>query len=144
MDLLDNVQLTPLKIIPNSKGDIMHGLKVSSPGYVSFGEAYFSHVNFGEIKGWKKHHLMTLNLVVPVGEVKFVLYDSRAGINTLGHFFETILSKENYQRLTVPPGVWMAFQGIGRMENLVLNLASIEHNPDEAETKDLTSIDYLW
>ena len=72
---IEGVILTPLKKIIFPKGDILHGIKKGDDGYVDFGEAYFSTVNFGEIKGWNRHKEMTLNLVVPIGSVTFVIYD---------------------------------------------------------------------
>ena len=76
---------------------------------------------------------MILNLIVPVGAIKFVLYDGRKESRTYQTFQEVILSKDNYARLTVPPGVWMAFQGLGAENNTLLNIASIPHDPMEAE-----------
>lgn len=137
------VRLTPLRIIPGESGDVLHGLKASDSEYVSFGEAYFSTVKQGSRKGWKKHTRMTLNLVVPVGEIGFVLFDDR---EKKPAFFEVALSRKNYQRLTVPPGIWMAFYGIGEEENMLLNIASIPHDPKEAETLPLENdhIPYQW
>jgi len=124
--LIQGVILTPLKQIVNPKGDIYHGMKKSDKGFESFGEAYFSTVIKDEIKGWKKHTKMVLNLVVPVGCVEFVIYDDRDNSSTKGEFFKVQLSQENYQRLTVPAGVWMGFRGIGSELNMLLNLASME------------------
>lgn len=135
---MDGVILTPLKQILHPKGDIFHGMKKSDIGYDGFGEAYFSTINKDDIKGWKKHTKMTLNLVVPVGEIKFVVYDAKTK-----EFLSVTLSQNNYQRLTLKPNLWMAFQGVGEY-NMLLNLASIEHNPNEATTKDLSEIDYEW
>ena len=39
---INNVVLSPLKIIDNPKGDILHGVKCSDIGFGGFGEAYFS------------------------------------------------------------------------------------------------------
>jgi len=135
---MDGVILTPLKQIHHPKGDISHGMKKSDAGFAGFGEAYFSTINQDDIKGWKKHTEMTLNLVVTVGEIKFVVYDEAAK-----EFFSVKLSQNNYQRLTVKPNLWMAFQGIGEY-NMLLNLASIEHNPNEAINIDLSEINYEW
>ena len=135
---MDKVILTPLKQIIHPKGDIYHGMKKSDEGYDGFGEAYFSTINKEEIKGWKKHTLMTLNLVVPVGAIEFVVYDEEDK-----SFFTQILSQENYQRLAVKPNAWMAFRGIGK-HNILLNLANIEHNPDEALNIPLEEISYEW
>jgi dTDP-4-dehydrorhamnose 3,5-epimerase len=144
--LPDGVFLTPLKIIPGESGDVLHGMKASDPTFRSFGEAYFSTVKRGIRKGWKKHLRMELNLVVPVGEIGFVLYDDRQDSDTCNEFFEVRLSRENYQRLTVPPGIWMAFYGISPNENMLLNLASIQHDPAEAENLPLENerIRYSW
>ena len=133
---MDGVILTPLKQIHHPKGDVFHGMKKSDDGFDGFGEAYFSTINQGDIKGWKKHTEMTLNLVVPFGEIRFVVYDEETK-----EFFSVTLSQNNYQRLTVKPNLWMAFQGVGEY-NMLLNLASIEHNPNEAINIDLSEITY--
>ncbi len=142
--IIEGVILTPLKQIVNPKGDLYHAMKQSDNGYKSFGEAYFSTVIKDEIKGWKKHTVMVLNLIVPIGAVEFIIYDDRIDSSTKNQFFSLILSQENYQRLTVPAGVWMAFRGIGEDLNMLLNIASIEHDPSEAITKQLTDINYTW
>ena len=133
---MDGVTLTPLKQITHPKGDIFHAMKASDDGFFGFGEAYFSTVNQGEVKGWKKHTEMTLNLVVVTGEIKFVVYDDNS-------FYSVKLSKNNYQRLTVGPGLWLAFRGVSA-ENMLLNLASIEHNTNESENVDMYGFDYNW
>ena len=135
---MDGVILTPLKQINHQKGDIFHAMKRSDAGYDGFEEAYFSTINTGDIKGWKKHTKMTLNLIVPVGEIEFIVYDEDK------EEFESIkLSQKNYQRLTVKPNVWMAFRGIGSY-NMLLNIASIEHDPEESINKSIEDIKYAW
>ena len=133
---MDGIILSPLKQITHPKGDIFHAMKESDDGFIGFGEAYFSTINKDVIKGWKKHTKMTLNLVVVTGEVEFVVYDGSS-------FFNITLSKNNYQRLTIKPNLWLAFRGLFT-ENMLLNLASIEHNPTESENVDLEVFDYNW
>jgi dTDP-4-dehydrorhamnose 3,5-epimerase len=144
VDKIDGVILTPLKRIYHPKGDIYHAMKKSDDGFSGFGEAYFSTIAQGEVKGWKKHKEMVLNLVVPVGSIRFVIYDDRQDSGTNGIFFDTVLSKDNYARLTVPNGVWMAFEGIDEGHSMLLNIASIEHDPSEATNIDLDAIKYVW
>lgn len=141
---IEGVILTPLKKIHHPKGDILHGMKKNDNGFNVFGEAYFSTIKDGEIKGWNKHKCMTLNLVVPVGKVVFVIYDNREKSKTKGNFFKIEISLDNYQRLTVPPGVWLAFKGKSNDTNLILNISDMEHDPDEIERMDLDQIDYNW
>ena len=139
MDTINDVILTDLKKIPTPKGMVFHGLKASENSYKGFGEAYFSSVAPLEVKGWKRHSRMTLNLIVIVGEIEFTLYDSRPGSPTQGQIQKIRLSRENYQRLTLPPNVWFAFKGISSSENIVLDIINEEHDPTEAETLPLES-----
>ncbi|MGP1359846.1 dTDP-4-dehydrorhamnose 3,5-epimerase [Campylobacter sp.] len=133
---MDGVILTPLKQIYNPKGDIFHAMKKSDSGYDGFGEAYFSTIHKGDIKGWKKHTKMTLNLIVCLGEIRFVVYD-----DLKDEFFSVKLSHQNYQRLTIKNGLWMAFEGLGE-DNMLLNLANLEHNPSESISVNIDEIKY--
>lgn len=142
--IIKDLIVTPLKQINHPKGDIYHGMKKSDDGFYGFGEAYFSTIVKDEIKGWKKHTKMVLNLVVPMGEIEFVIYDDREESPTFNNFFSIRLSQKNYKRLTIPFGVWMAFKGIGEGTNVLLNIASIEHDPSEALIKELDEIEYNW
>ena len=135
---MDGIILTSLRQIQNKKGNIFHALKKSDEGYCGFGEAYFSSVNLNETKGWKKHTKMTLNLVVIKGEIEFVIYDDSSK-----NFFNVRLSKNNYQRLTVLPNMWLAFKGI-KQENILLNIANVEHDPTEAINEHLSAFHYEW
>ncbi|MCZ7401432.1 MAG: dTDP-4-dehydrorhamnose 3,5-epimerase family protein [Candidatus Methanoperedens sp.] len=144
--MIDGVILTPLRIIPGENGDVLHAIKVTEPSFSGFGEAYFSTVNKGSVKAWKRHRKMTLNLVVPVGEIKFVIYDDRPESSTCGKISEIVLSHSNYQRLTVPPMTWMGFKGLGKGLNMLLNIANIPHDPDEVDRQDAfeNNIGYEW
>ena len=135
---MDGVVLTPLKQIYSPKGDIFHAMKKSDNGFDGFGEAYFTTVNRDDIKGWKKHTKMTLNLVVVAGEVEFIVYDEFSKL-----FVTVKLSKNNYQRLTIKPNLWMAFRGFDDY-NMLLNLANIEHDLKEADNLELEAIKYEW
>jgi len=135
---MDGIILTPLNQIHHPKGDIYHAMKKSDDGFDGFGEAYFSTVHKNDIKGWKKHRDMTLNLLVPIGEIEFVAYNE-----DLKEFFSVKISQNNYQRLTIKPNLWLAFKGIDE-NSMLLNIASIEHDPNESENMELTSIQYEW
>lgn len=140
--MIEGIILTPLKQIYHPKGDVFHAMRKSDMGFTGFGEAYFSTIHAGDIKPWKKHLRMTLNLIVPVGKIRFVLYDDRTLSPTLGQTMSAEIGLENYQRLTVPPGVWMAFEGLGEGLNLLLNVADMEHDPDEVERAELERFRY--
>ncbi len=142
--IIAGVNVTPLKIIPTVGGDVLRVLRNEEPSFVGFGEAYFSAVERDVIKGWKRHREMTLNLVVPVGAIRFVMHDDRETSATCGNYQSVTLSKRNYYRLTVPPMIWMGFQGCDDGLNLLLNIASISHDLEEADRKDLNEISVNW
>ena len=137
---LTDILVTPLRRIPTIGGDVMHALKDSDDGFNGFGEVYFSWVEQGAIKAWKYHQHMTLNLVVPLGEISFVFH-----IKDQENCFRTeTIGEEQYIRLTVPPGIWFGFQGRGSGQSLLMNLADMVHEPDEVIRKKTSEIVYKW
>ena len=130
---IPGVNYSTITPIGNPKGNILHALKKSDNTFVEFGEAYFTSIHSLTVKGWKKHKSMIMNLFVPYGEVTFFLHDEVLGIT---ESYRT--GQRDYGRLTIPAGVWVAFRG-ELAKNLILNIASIEHDPDESEDKDISS-----
>ena len=137
---LDDIRVTTLEQIPTVGGNVMHALKKSDIGFNGFGEVYFSWVEKGCIKAWKCHQRMTLNLIVPVGEVSFVFHSTKEEKS----FRSENIGDERYVRLTVPPGIWFGFQGKASGSSLIMNVADIEHGPEEVLHKSETEIDYNW
>ena len=140
---ITGVSTTPLSIIDTKGGAVLHAIKSSDHGFSGFGEAYFSTIEHNAIKGWKRHKEMVLNLIVPIGSVRFILYDDRK--NQINQFQEVVLSfSDDYARLTIPPLIWVGFQGLDQQSSLVLNIANIEHFPEEIERKELDEIKFNW
>ena len=135
--------ISELNQIYNPKGDILHALKKSDSSFNNFGEAYFSFVKYNQIKGWKKHTKMNMNLIVPVGEIKFVLYDDRDN-KSEPKIKEVTIGQSNYKRLTIPPNIYFSFKGISKNINLILNIADMEHDPNESINIELSDIAYEW
>jgi dTDP-4-dehydrorhamnose 3,5-epimerase len=136
---LDDVVLTPLARIETAGGDVLHAMKQSDTGYAGFGEAYLSWVAGGSVKAWKRHTQMTMNLIVPLGKVRFVFY-----LDGGDEFRVEEIGPDRYARITVPPGIWFGFQGLALPHSLVLNIASIPHDAKEVERRALTEITYGW
>lgn len=137
--MINGVLKSPLKIVCLNDGNVMHAMKSKDQGYTQFGEAYFSIINSGAIKGWKRHKKMVCNFIVPRGKIKVVIYEEKEKV-----FEEFIMSPENYFRLTIPTNLWVGFQGIHAEPSLLLNIASIEHDTKEADVKDLELLEYDW
>lgn len=137
---VEQVLVTPLKRIRLAGGDVLHGMKRGDPGYIDFGEAYFSIIEAGAIKAWKRHMRMTLNLVVPLGLVQFVFMDEEdtTRVEVVG------VEIDRYARLTVPPGIWFGFKGLFAPYSMLMNVADIPHDPAEIERKGLAEIEFNW
>jgi len=140
--MIKGVVITPLDVIDTPGGNVMHGMKKTSVGYAGFGEAYFSQIDNGAIKAWKRHKEMTLNLIVPMGKIRFVLFDDREASNT--QFQEVIISESNYCRITVPPMIWMGFQGLYNGRSMLLNVANMVHDAYEVDKVNINKIEFNW
>lgn len=127
----DGIVLTELAKHENEKGSVLHLMRNGDAGYAGFGEAYISTVAEGVIKGWRRHRTMTLNLAVPVGEIQ--IWVLREDTNDLipPKIYTVRLSLRNYCRLSVQPGLWVAFGGMAPGQNILINIAS--HRHDKAE-----------
>jgi dTDP-4-dehydrorhamnose 3,5-epimerase len=142
--LRSGVTLSNPGSVSNVKGDIYRVIRASDPNFFGFGEAYFSFINPREVKGWKRHRRMILNLAVPVGSVRFVIAYNDGDTVIKPQFEQIILSAQNYLRLTIPANIWFAFQGMSLKQNLVLNIASIMHDPYESENVCISNFDFSW
>ena len=135
---VDQILVTPLERISLEGGDVLHAMKCTDPGFVDFGEAYFSLIDIDAIKAWKRHLRMTLNIMVPLGAVQFVFFDDQGLIR------EEVIGLDRYVRLTIPPGIWFGFRGLVAPFSLLMNIADIPHDPAEIERKELGAFKFQW
>lgn len=144
--MIEGVRVDPLKQLHDERGAIFHMLRSDDPAFEQFGEIYFSFVHPGWVKGWHLHTRMTLNYAVPVGRIRLVLYDARADSSTRGELQELELGADAYRRVRVPHGVWNGFLGLGSVDALVANCATLPHDPDEIQRlpPDAAEIPYRW
>jgi dTDP-4-dehydrorhamnose 3,5-epimerase len=139
---LADILVTPLQRIEVEGGDVLHAIKQTDQGYSGFGEAYFSWVSADVVKAWKRHTEMTMNVVVPVGQVRFVFLCANA--DGIEEFRVEKIGVDRFVRVTVPPGIWFGFQGLHTPQSLLLNIANIPHDLNEVERLALTDINYDW
>ena len=139
---LTDILVTPLSRIDTTDGDVLHAMKQKDAGYDGFGEAYFSWVSADVVKAWKRHKEMTMNVVVPVGQVRFVFLCANA--DGIEEFRVEEIGVDRFVRITVPPGIWFGFQGLHTPQSLLLNIANIPHDPNEIERLALNNINYDW
>lgn len=132
--------LRPLRQFPDERGAVMHMLRATDPHFEAFGEVYFSTIREGVVKAWHMHRSKTVNLAVPIGEVAVVLWKQDAEPK------EFMLGREAYALLTIRPGVWYGFRGIGAGESLIANCATEPFDPAEGDDlpPDTDHIHYRW
>ena len=144
---VDGVVISPLKIITDERGSVLHMLKSTESLFDKFGEVYFSEILSGAVKAWKKNKKLSQNLTVPVGMINLAIYDDRRNSRTRGNFFDCLLGRpDHYYLIHIPPLLWYGFQGLGNTPSLVANCTNLSHDPSESEKMHPESefIPYNW
>ena len=143
---VDGVLVAPLREIADERGAVLHMLRADSPIFRRFGEIYFSEINPGAVKAWKRHRLMSQTFAVPAGRIRLVLYDDRPESKTNGELVELFIGEDNYCLVQIPPMVWNGWKAVGTKEAILANCPDLAHDPDEIMRKDPFSKDipYDW
>jgi dTDP-4-dehydrorhamnose 3,5-epimerase len=146
--MIEGVVLHPLRQFVDERGRTMQMLRNDDPHFRAFGEIYFSGVHHGKVKGWYRHREKTLNYAVPVGMVRVVVFDDRAGSATRGKIAEFVLGErlDQYALLTIPPHVWYGMQGLAPGVSIIANCADLPNDPAESDRKppDSSDLPYTW
>lgn len=163
VDKIDGVKITPLKIIRTEKGNVLRAMRATDKDFQGFGEAYFSEIHSGECKGWKRHNRITLNIIAVKGAIRFTIYDDRNNSRTKDCFYQVTLSPEAvsadeweamddcrqaetlktgrvYARLTIDPGLWVAFEGVDKNTSMLMDIIPEIHDPSESDRRDYHTI----
>ncbi|MFZ3122449.1 MAG: dTDP-4-dehydrorhamnose 3,5-epimerase family protein [Thermodesulfovibrionales bacterium] len=145
-EMIEGVVIHELKQITDERGKVMHMLRSDSPLFTGFGEIYFSVINIGAIKAWKKHLKMTQHFAVPVGDIRLVIYDDRKNSVSCGKLEIIEIGESNFSLVRIPPLVWYGFKGISSIPALIVNCTDLPHDSSEAEKLELFSkqIPYRW
>ncbi len=139
-----NYKVKDLKTFNLKDGNLFKGLSKLDKNYIQFGEIYFTYILRNKIKCWKQHKKMTLNLIVLLGKVKFVIAKNKSRDLEKLEFDEIILSENKKQIITIYPGFWFGFQGIKYKKSLVTNIASILHSDKEVNKLAINQLQYKW
>ena len=145
--LIDGVRITELRQIVDERGAVLHLLRNDAPEFLGFGECYCSEILPRMVKAWKRHHIQTQNLAVPIGRVRMVIYDDRKDSITQGQVQIIELGRpDQYCRLQIPPKLWYGFTCCSEHTALIINCVNIPHDPAESEciSHDDVKIPYCW
>lgn len=144
--MIDGVLVEKLQNIEDRRGKVMHMIRRDSPLFTAFGEIYFSTVNSGVVKAWRKHSKMTQCFAVPVGKIKLVIFDDKEGSSTKGNIWEMETGEDNYCLVKIPPMLWYGFKGMSGIPALIANCTDMPHDPSEITRADPSdaAIPYVW
>ena len=143
---IEGIRISPLKIISDHRGSVMHMLRNDSENFDKFGEIYFSTIYKDKIKAWHLHKEATLNYACVYGKVKLVLFDERKSSKTFGEYQEIFLSLESYFLVTIPPNIWNGFIGLNKEHSIIANCLNLPHNEKEMVRLDIDDkrFNYKW
>lgn len=120
MNSIKKIKIFKLKKFKNVKGNVLRGFRKTDKFPGKSAEIYFSWLNKSAIKGWKLHKKMSMNLLVPLGKVRFVFFDG-------AKFKKIIIGEKNYCRIYVPNNIFFSFQNLSNDKSLIVNNSSIIH-----------------
>ena len=144
--MIHDIKITPLKIISDDRGKVMHMLRKDSAIFDKFGEIYFSTIYYKSIKAWHLHKESVLNYACIKGKVKLVLFDDRKESPSKGIYQELTLSPEDYFLVTIPSNIWNGFKGLDKNESIIANCLTLPHDEKEMVRKDPfdKTFNYNW
>tara|TARA_B110000977_G_scaffold192597_2_gene266332 strand:- start:735 stop:1178 length:444 start_codon:yes stop_codon:yes gene_type:complete len=143
---IKGIKITPLKIIKDHRGSVMHMIRNDNEVFEEFGEIYFSTIFENKVKAWHLHKEATLNYACVFGKVKLVLFDERKTSKTYGEYQELFLSLDNYSLITIPPNIWNGFKGMNKESSIIANCLNLPHNEKEMVRLEIDDMrfNYKW
>ena len=146
--MIDGVMVKKLKVIPDERGRLMEILRADDGCFEKFGQVYLTTAYPGVVKAWHYHKKQTDNFTCVHGMMKVVLYDSRKKSPTFKKLMEIFVGEKNPALISVPPGVYHGFKGIGPETAYFLSIPTLPYNytePDEYRlSPDSSEIPYDW
>jgi len=133
---IDGVLVTGLRQVVDERGAVLHHMRSDAPEFTTFGECYFSEMIPGAVKAWKCHREQTQHLAVPIGRVRFVIYDDRELSPTNVSLEVVELGRpDHYNRLRIPKGLWYGFTCLSDQPALIANCTDEPHDPTDTELR---------
>jgi len=145
---IEGVKTKNLRVVPDERGWLMEILRSDDEIFQQFGQVYITTAYPGVVKGWHYHKKQTDNFTCVCGMMKVALYDARDDSSTKGSIMEFFVGEKNPLLISVPPGVYHGFKGIGTETAYFLSVPTLPYNyqePDEYRLPpDTKEIPYDW
>ena len=145
---IEGVRVKNLRIIPDERGWLMEILRCDDNIFEKFGQVYLTTAYPGVVKAWHYHKKQTDNFTCIHGMMKVALYDARKDSPTYQGMMEIFVGEKNPVLISVPPGVYHGFKGIGSDTAYFLSIPTHPYDykdPDEYRIPPNTpEIPYDW
>jgi dTDP-4-dehydrorhamnose 3,5-epimerase len=145
---IEGVTIKKLLLNPDERGWLMEILRCDDPLFQKFGQVYLATAYSSVVKAWHYHKKQTDNFTCVHGMMKVVLSDARKESPTYKVLMELFVGEKNPAPISVPPGVYHRFKGIGTDTAYFLSIPTLPYNykePDEYRLPpDTPEILYDW
>ena len=134
MELIKDVTVRELKIIPDDRGYLMEMMRSDWPEFMNSAQSYVTACYPGVYKAWHYHKKQWDHFVCPFGMAKVVLYDARNNSPTKGRVNVFHIGHLNPILIRIPPLVYHGFTAEGGQTALIVNFPTELYNynnPDE-------------
>lgn len=135
--MIEGVVIEKVEAKADERGRLVELFRSDSPHAPGFGQVHLTTVYPGVVKAWHRHRDRTDVLYCVAGTIRLGLYDDRPGTSTPGELREFFLGDHGPLRVTIPPGVWFGFKGVGTREALVVVLTDRLNNPRDPDEERL-------
>ncbi len=122
---LEKIKIVSLKILKNTRGDVLKYINKKNKYLNKFGEIYFTEIKKNKVKGWNFHKKNQCLITVPFGKVKFTFTKKMNSKKKI-----IIIGRKKYSIIVVPPGNWFKFESLEKI-SLVVNTLDNVHNDNE-------------
>ncbi len=144
-DLIEGVELKPLKIFANDQGYLFETLRNDDSIYGNeFGQVLISEIYPGVIKGFHLHEKHEEYTVCVKGNIKYIAVkeysDGSKKINTF------VIGEKNPVLVKVPRGVWHGYMPLENKSATLVYVMSRPYNQKDPDTKekDVFAFGDLW
>ncbi|MFZ5648398.1 MAG: dTDP-4-dehydrorhamnose 3,5-epimerase family protein [Bacillota bacterium] len=148
MELIKDVLVKQLKLIPDERGFLMEIMRTDWPEFMQFAQSYVTACYPGIFKAWHYHKKQWDHLACVEGMVRLVLYDDRDGSPTAGKINIFHMGRLNPVLVRIPPLVYHGFAAEGDRTALLVNFPTELYNHKEPDEFRLPynhpSIPYDW
>jgi len=148
LDLIIDVVVRQLKIIPDDRGYLMEMMRRDWPEFMQFAQSYVTACYPGVYKAWHYHKKQFDHFVCPCGMAKVVLFDPRPDSPTRGKVNVFHMGYLNPILLRIPPLVYHGFTAEAGENAVIVNYPTELYSYQEPDEYRLPyndpSIPYDW